>query len=67
MGGAISDDDLDAPLAPGQQVFPPRACEAVLSSGCCDSCPPGVCYCDGSKYYNVSIIIWQQIKLIHPF
>ena len=46
-----SEDELEAPLAPGQQVFPRIACEFVLSGGCCDGCPRGDCYCDESEYH----------------
>ena len=49
-----SDDELEAPLAPGQQVFPRQACEFVLREGCCDGCPRGDCYCDASKSYQTS-------------
>ena len=52
---ATNDDDLDAPLAAGQQVLPPLACEFVLSGGCCEGCPAGQCFCDGGKCRENSI------------
>ena len=33
----------------------PRLCEFILEQGCCDSCPSGKCFCDGSKY-SITII-----------